>query len=182
MNNSTGLEARKATGVEKAADKKQVPAFIEAEKMFEKVAEITKDIAQRAFEFFRERGGEFGKDVEDWFKAESELLRPVPIEMTESDAEIFVTAAVPGFKAEEIEISVKDDVLIVSGKTETDEESEDASTIVREWTSNRFYRQLTLPSRIFPDKANAKLVDGLLKLTLPKAATNDVTKVAVTSA
>ena len=186
MNNSTEMEARKVTGVESPKDKKQsrevAPTFIEAERMFEKFGEITKDIAHKAFEFFRERGGQLGKEVEDWFRAENEILRPVPIEMTESEAEISVTAAVPGFKPDEIEVSVKDDLLIISGKTETDETREDASTIVREWKSDRFYRQLTLPSRVLPDKVNAKLTDGMLKLTLPKAAKNDATKVAVASA
>jgi HSP20 family protein len=185
MTNSKEIDAKTDTSLErvaKAPADAKLPAFVEAETMFEKFAEITKDTAQKAFDFFRERGGEIGKELDDWFKAENEILRPVPIEMTESDANIFVSAAVPGFKPEEIEVSVKDDVLIISGTTETNKTSDDASMIVSEWKSDRFYRQLPLPSRIMPENVEAKLSDGILKLTLPKAAKNDAKKVAVASA
>ena len=158
------------------------PAFVEVERMFERFAEITKETAQKAFEFFRERGGELGREVEDWFKAESEVLRPVPIEMTETKENILVTAAVAGFKPEEVEVSVKDNVLIISGNTEASDKKTDANTIVRECSSNRFYRQLTLPSLIQADKVKAKLTNGMLELTLPKAAEHEATKVAVASA
>ena len=180
------IEPTKTTLPQPVTDEKtteeMVPAFVAAERMFEKFGEITNDIAQRAFEFFQDRGGEFGREVEDWFKAENEILLAVPFEMTESDEEIVVTAAVPGFKPDEIEVSIKDDVLIISGNTETDTKGEDAGGIVREWSSNRFYRQLNLPSPVVVDQVDAKLTDGTLKLTLPKATKKDATKVAVSSA
>src|SRR5688572_17360589 len=70
------------------------PIFVEAEKMFERFAEVTKETAKKAFEFFQRRGGEFGKELDDWFKAESEILRPVPVEITQTNGQINVTAAV----------------------------------------------------------------------------------------
>ena len=185
MKNTTEVDAKKTTAIEpvKTTDKARMsPAFVEAERMFERFAEITKDTALRAFDFFRERGGELGREVEDWFRAESEILRPTPVEITESDESIFVKAAVPGFKAEEIEVSVNGDVLIVSGATETNEEKPDENTVMREWSSNRFYRQLPLPSEVLADKVTAKLTDGMLELTLPKAAAHEATKVAVKTA
>lgn len=155
------------------------PIFVEAEKMFERLAELTRETTQRAFEFFVRRGGDFGKEFEDWFRAEAEILLPVKVEITETDKIINVSAMVPGFKPEEIEISVKDKTLIMSGETKLEEKREDANTVYSEWRSNRFFRQLTLPAEINPDKVKASLNDGILYLKLPKAAPHEVKHIAV---
>ena len=72
-------EEKAFTTTAKDKDDGLSPIFVEAEKMFEHFAEVTKETAKKAFEFFQRRGGEFGKELEDWFKAESEILRPVPV-------------------------------------------------------------------------------------------------------
>lgn len=185
MKTTTEVDKRETTAIEPAKtfdEGKLSPAFVDAERMLDRFAEVTKDTARKAFEFFRDRGGEFGRELDDWFKAENEILRPTPVEITESDASVFVKAAVAGFKPEEIEVSVKDNVVIISGQTESSDERPNSKTVAREWTSNRFYRQLTLPSEVLADKVTAKLTDGMLELTLPKAAAQEATKVAVTSA
>lgn len=185
MKNTTELETKGNTALQPAKplnEKTMSPLFVEAEKMFERFAEITKETAQRAFEFFRDRGGEFGRELDDWFKAENEILRPTPVEITESDGNIFVKAAVPGFKPEEIEVSINGNVLILSGQMETKDEKPDKDVVIREWASNRFYRELPLPSEVMSDKATAKLTDGMLELTLPKAAAHEAVKVAVKTA
>ncbi|MBK9153090.1 MAG: Hsp20/alpha crystallin family protein [Chloracidobacterium sp.] len=156
------------------------PIFVEAEKMFDKLAELSKETAQKAYEFFLKRGGEFGKELDDWFNAESKLLRPVAVEITETDGKINVNAAVPGFKPDEIEISVKDDQLIMSGRTEKKEEKkEEGEVVYTDWESDRFFRQLTLPSAVQADNVKAELKDGILKLTLPKAEVQEPKRIAV---
>lgn len=157
------------------------PIFVEAEKMFERFAELTKETSKRAFEFFKKRGGELGQELDDWFKAESEILRPVPVEITETNGQINVSAAVPGFKPEEIEVSVKDNTLILSGKTESQKKKKDENTIYSEWRSNHFFRSLTLPSEVDAEKVEANLKDGMLELTLPKLPASEITRVAVTA-
>ena len=60
--------------------KQQTPAspiFVEAEKLFEQMKEFSQLVGRRAYEFFEARGREFGHDLEDWFRAESELMRGV---------------------------------------------------------------------------------------------------------
>jgi len=185
MNKATEVETKESTAMQPAKslnEEKMTPSFVEAERMFERFGEITKATAQRAFDFFRDRGGEMGRELEDWFKAENEILRPTPVEITESDENIFVKAAVAGFKPEQIEVSLDRNVLIISGTAETNEEKPATDVVSREWTSNRFYRQLTLPSEVVADKAIAKLADGMLELTLPKAVAHEATKVAVKAA
>lgn len=158
------------------------PVLVEAEKLFERFADLTQKTANKAYEYFQRRGGEFGRELDDWFRAESEILLPVSVEMTETNDQINVRAAVPGFKAEEIEVSVKDNILIVSGETETREKSEDENTILSEWRSNKFCRKLTLTSEVDPEKVEANLRDGVLELTLPKLPEREAKQIPVSAA
>jgi HSP20 family protein len=171
-----------ADAIEKPKAKEETklaPLFVEAEKMFEKMAEVTRETAIRAFDFFRQRGGDFGKELEDWFKAESEILRPVPVEISELDNDLFVKAAVPGFMPNEIEVSVKDNTLFISGASESGEKKETGNVIHTEWKSNKFMRQIPLPSAVDANNVKAVLKDGILELTLPKAAQEEAKKIAV---
>ena len=158
---------------------KQTPFFVEAEKLFEEFAETTKKIAKRAYHFFENRGGGFGSEFDDWFKAESEILRKIPVEMTETDKEINLKADVAGFKPEEIKISVLRDQLIMSGKSESESKRDDEKTLIQEWKSNQFFRQFTLPAEVNAENVEAKLQDGVLQLTLPKAPSREAANISV---
>ncbi len=144
------------------------PVFVEAEKLLQRFAELTRETAAKAYEFFQKRGGEIGRELDDWFKAESEILRPVPVEITQTDEQIYVNASVPGFKPGEIEVSVKENTLILSGKTEAQEKSENENLVYTEWRSNSFFRSIPLEAKIDPENVKANLKDGILYLTLPK--------------
>lgn len=163
-------------------EKPMAPVFVEAEKMFDRMAEITRETAQRAFEFFQRRGMPFPSHFDDWLKAESEILRPVPVEITETPDLVNVRASVPGFKPEEIEVSVKDNVLFLSGETNVEEKKEDENTYYSEWKSNRFYRQLMLPSQVQTEGVEANLKDGILHLSLTKKTKQEAEKIAVKAA
>lgn len=158
------------------------PVLVEAEKMFERITNLTKETTHKAYEFFQRRGGEFGRELDDWFRAESEILLPVQVEITETKEQINIRAAVPSFKPEEIEVSVKDNLLILSGETETEEKKEDENTIFSEWRSNKFCRQLMLSSEVDAKKVTANLKDGVLRLTLPKIPAQEATQVPVNAA
>ncbi len=156
--------------------------FVDADQMFEKVTEMMKDIEQRAFGFFRDRNGGFGTPLDDWFKAEAEVLRPAPVDITETPDTVNIRAAVPGFKPDEIEISVKDDLLTLCGETKSEGKNENENTFYSEWQSNRFCRQLTLPTEVETNDVEAILKDGVLQISLKKKAAEEAAKIAVKSA
>jgi HSP20 family protein len=158
------------------------PTFVEAEKMFDKLAEITKETAAKAYDFFVERGSQLGSHLEDWLRAESETLRTAPVKITNTKDIVNVMIAVPGFKANEIEVSVKDDRLIVSGEATEENNKDDENTFYSEWRSNRFLRELTLPSKVQTKDVEAKLKEGVLTLSLKKEAETEAAKVAITAA
>jgi len=162
--------------------KQQAPAspiFVEAEKLFGRMKEFSQSVARRAYEYFEARGREFGHDLEDWFRAESELTRRVPVEVKEADGQITVRAEVPGFAANEIKISVEPQRLVISGKLEKTTEEKQEETLLSEFRSDQFCRELMLPAEVEPDKTTAVLKDGVLELVFAKAAESKPVEVEV---
>lgn len=151
----------------------ETPFFVEAEHLIGRMEEVTKSIAKRAYEFFEARGRQLGNELEDWFRAESEFLRQVPVTMKESETEINVQAEVPGFKADEIKISADPERLIIEGSsmqiTEEKSKEEPQKILFSERRSNKFCRSFTLPAEIDPAKVTANLKNGVLEIVLPKA-------------
>ena len=146
------------------------PTFVEIEKFFEHARELTESIGRRAYEFFESRGREFGHDLEDWIRAETELIRHVPVEVADKGENLLVRAEVPGFTANDIKISLDGRQLMLSGKVESAKEEKTEQMMYNERRSNQFARTITLPTDVDGEKTAAILKDGVLELTLLKAA------------
>lgn len=155
------------------------PMLVDPAKMVERFAALTKETAERAFGFFEERGGGVGSELDDWFRAESELLLPVTVDVTETDQQITVTAAVPGFEREDLEVSVKGNSLILSGEAESTEKHEAEQAVITERQSKKFCRQIGLTTEVDANKVTATLKDGVLELALPKIKRSEPAAAAV---
>jgi HSP20 family protein len=127
-------------------------------------------IARRAFEIFENNGRWLGHELDDWFRAEAELLHPLHAELAESDDILTVRAEVPGFSAKEIDINVEPRRLTISGKHQNQEESKKGKTIYSERCANEILRVFDLPSEVDSSKVSAILRDGVLNIEMPKAA------------
>ena len=91
------------------------------------------------------------------------------IDMYQTDDEVFVEAALPGFKADEVQINVTGDMLTLRGEMKHEEEKKDKSWHIREHRWGSFERSVALPTDVVADKANADFANGILTITLPKA-------------
>ena len=138
--------------------------------IFDQMQQTYDAIARRAFEIFDNNGRWLGNELGDWFRAESELLQPVRLEMTESNDSLTVRAEVPGFNTKELEINVDPHTLTISGKHEGQEESKKGKTIYSERYANEILRVVDLPAEVDSSKVSATLKDGILNIELPKAA------------
>jgi HSP20 family protein len=138
--------------------------------IFDRVEQVYDSIARRAFEIFEGNGGWPGRELDDWLRAESELLHPMHLELTESANNLTVRAEVPGFSAKELEINVEPRRLAVSGKRETKEETKKGKTLYSELCANEIMRVVELPAEVDTSKVNATLKDGILNIELTKAA------------
>ena len=143
----------------------------EFEKIFDRMREMQELISRRAFELFEKGGRIFGRDLDDWFRAESELLHTVNISMEETDEGLKVEAEVPGFKAEELKVSVEPRRLTITGKHEAEkEEKKKGKTIYSERRAEKILRVVDLPVEVNTENVTATLKDGMLEFMMPKAA------------
>jgi HSP20 family protein len=136
--------------------------------LFDRMGKIYDSVAHRAFELFESNGRSFGRDVENWFRAEAELLHPVHVHISDTEGGLAVRAEVPGFTAKDLEISIEPRRLTISGKRETKEERKDKKTVYREHCSDQILRVIDLPIAVDGEKASAAIKDGMLEVNMPK--------------
>jgi HSP20 family protein len=91
------------------------------------------------------------------------------VDMYQTDDEVVVRAALPGFKADEVQINVTGDVLTLRGETKHEEEKKERAWHIREHRWGSFERSIALPTEVTADKAVADFENGILTITLPKA-------------
>jgi HSP20 family protein len=91
------------------------------------------------------------------------------VDMYQTDDEVVVRAALPGFKADEVQINVTGDVLTLRGVVKQEEEKNDKAWHIREHRWGSFERSIALPTDVKADKAVADFENGILTITLPKA-------------
>jgi HSP20 family molecular chaperone IbpA len=141
------------------------------ENLLDRINKTSQAIAQRAYEIFEGSGRNFGHDLDDWFKAEADLLHPVHVNVVDAGENLEVKAEVPGFSEKEIEVSVEPGRLTITGKRETETRKEDkkGKTVYSESCSNQILRIVDLPASVDPEKTTATLKNGVLNLTMAKA-------------
>ncbi|HSM86342.1 MAG TPA: Hsp20/alpha crystallin family protein [Candidatus Limnocylindrales bacterium] len=102
-------------------------------------------------------------------ETERSLTAFVPsVDVYEDDQNIILQAELPGLQEKDLEISLENNVLTVSGerKLENEEKKENYHRIERSY--GRFTRSFTLPPTVDPENVNAEFSNGVLKITLTK--------------
>ena len=82
-----------------------------------------------------------------------------------NEDQFILSALVPGLKAEDLNIQILEDVVTIEGEYKQD----DSEFLMRELPQGSFRRSLRLPSAVDAKKAEAKIEEGVLTLSLPKA-------------
>jgi HSP20 family protein len=104
----------------------------------------------------------------------------LPVDVREEDEAYQIMAAVPGLKADEVEIQVLDDVVTLRLRPQA-EATQEPSYLLREIGDGETERSFRLPVAVDPAKAEAVVENGLLRLSLPKAETVRPKMIAVKS-
>ena len=90
------------------------------------------------------------------------------VDLYQTEDEVVVKAALPGFKPEDVQISVENNVLLLRGEFKS-ENGQNANYHIREQRHGSFERSIPLPTDVQTDKAEAHFENGILTVTLPKA-------------
>jgi HSP20 family protein len=146
---------------------KPIPVpFEEFEEFTTPMQEFFDLIARRPFELLGATPRFFTRELENWFKTEPELFRPVNLKLFETEEALMVRAEVPGFTEKELDVHVEPWRLVITGKKEYKEEK--IMPVYKE-KFNQIYRTVKFPIEIRPEEVKAILKNGVLELTLPKA-------------
>lgn len=108
----------------------------------------------------------------------------LPVDVYDTGEDVVIQAFVPGMRAEHLDINIEDGVLTISGQFPQLYDHEDAqswSWYARELRGGRFQRSLSLPYKVDVDQASATVSDGILHLSLPKAAEAKPRKIAISN-
>ncbi|MBL8049848.1 MAG: Hsp20/alpha crystallin family protein [Anaerolineales bacterium] len=108
--------------------------------------------------------------------AEQPRQNSLRVNVREDEDAYTLYALVPGLKAEDLNIQVLENVLSIEGEYKADE---NADFILSEIPQGAFRRTLRMPTEIDAEKVEAKIVDGVLTLTLPKAESARPKKIKV---
>ncbi|RME79424.1 MAG: Hsp20/alpha crystallin family protein [Chloroflexi bacterium] len=92
------------------------------------------------------------------------------VDVAETDKEIKVSAELPGLDENDIEVTLTDDVLTISGEKKEEKEDKGRNYYRMERSYGSFSRSIPLPCQVEQDKVEATFKKGVLTITLPKTA------------
>jgi len=91
------------------------------------------------------------------------------VDLYQTEEEVVLKAALPGLKADDVQISVENGVLTLRGEFKAQNEQKETTYYLREQRYGSFERSITLPVDVQTEKAQADFEHGVLTITLPKA-------------
>lgn len=102
------------------------------------------------------------------------------VDILENEEEIIILADMPGVTSKSVDIDLRESVLTIEGRI-SPVEGEKEVTVYREFDWGDYLRQFTLSDAIDQEKITAKMDQGVLRLTLPKAEKRKPQKIQVTA-
>lgn len=91
------------------------------------------------------------------------------LDLSETPEVFIVEAAVPGIKSDDLNITIENNVLLISGEMREEEERKERNYHRVERRFGSFQRSVALPNTVKADQISAKLEHGILHLEIPKA-------------
>jgi len=118
--------------------------------------------------------------VRPWVSLFPEVERPqMAIDVYDTDDAVMVEANLPGVKAEDIDIQIRGDVLTIKAESKREKEVSEDKYTYKERAYGVIERSVRLPVDVDVDAAEAKLENGILKLTLPKVEKEGAKKIKI---
>ena len=130
--------------------------------------ELYTSVAHRAYELFEGRGCEQGHDLEDWFEAERDILRPLPVKIDETGNRFAVTAELQGFTEDEIQVFAEPKRIVIDAGSDYPAGQRAGAMGQSSRRTNRFLASIDIPDGADPSSARATLTNGILEVRLTR--------------
>ena len=122
------------------------------------------------------------KDIDTFFDSFPTFIRTsgdLAVDLYEKDTSVIAEMHLPGIDPDNIDITVENDYLCISGSREETEEKVKKQYYSKEIRRGTFERIVHLPSKVKEDEVSAEYKNGELVVTLPKAAESAMKKVKI---
>jgi HSP20 family protein len=121
----------------------------------------------------REFGSAMGRLFNVRDAMESGAMAPYAVDVREDGDHIYVEAELPGFRKDEIDLTLENQTLTITAERKEEKQqqgngAEGGEYLLKERRHTRFSRSFTLPPTVDEGKVDAKLADGILRITLNK--------------
>ncbi|MDO8474190.1 MAG: Hsp20/alpha crystallin family protein [bacterium] len=114
---------------------------------------------------------------DDWFEPEGELA----VDVYETGDDITVQATIAGVNPDDLNVSIENDVVTITGERQNTEEEEGKNYFYQECYWGAFSRQIVLPSEVDGGRAEASMKNGIFTLKIPKVERKKLRKIKVRS-
>jgi HSP20 family molecular chaperone IbpA len=147
--------------------------------VFEEMKILAERVRDRAYQLFEGRSGENGSDLEDWFKAEREMIWAPESDLIEKKDKFELQISVPGFEPKDVSVTALRDAVVVRAESTHKHDKTEGDVRFCEFGERSLFRRFDLPAPINVDLVTANLDKGVLKLTATKAEARIGGKAAV---
>lgn len=130
------------------------------------------------FDEFQKSMSRFASEV----FGETELKDFTPrVEVEENDKAVLLRAELPGMTEKDVEVEIENDYLTVKGEKKAEREERNGGRYYSERSFGSFERTIRLPASVDREKIDAKIENGVLRVSIPKTAESKshVKKIAV---
>ena len=134
------------------------------ESFWDQIQEMEARVMRRAYDISKVTGS-IGQDLDNWLKAERELVRKPLIEMTEKGNRFEVKVDVAGVDARDLKVEATEEDLLIKGEIRTQKQTNKGQVHTSELTSGSLFRSIHFPKKVDPGKVKADLKNGLLTVT-----------------
>jgi len=107
---------------------------------------------------------------------------PLAVDVSETDKTYTITAELPGVEEKNIEVNVQDGVLTIKGEKHQEREEKNKNRYLSERSYGAFQRMFGLPKGTDESKVEASFHNGILTVSVPKAAETATRKIEVKAA
>lgn len=114
-------------------------------------------------------------EEKSWPEQEGQLA----VDVYQTEDEIVIQTAIAGVKAEDLDITAKEDTIIIRGKREKIKEEKEANYFYQECYWGPFSREIILPLPADTSRAQASMVEGILTIRIPKILKEGIKKIIV---
>lgn len=138
-------------------------------RVLEKIRDVNRSVARRAFELFQSSKREHGSDLNDWLHAESELIHTSHVDVEDCDDVVVVRAEVPGFRSNELQFCVEPFRITIAGVREISDRPIIRKMLYSDHCAEQVFRIINCPIELNSSNPTATLKEGILELEIPKA-------------